>query len=127
MGKQVSSRAQRREQFMKRAGEMYEALEDWYDAHPAATFGEIEQQARDQRRRLMGETLEILINQRAHPVELKPPVCPTCGSVMQLHALRGKTVHGLEGRTRVERSYYVCPEGCGQTAFPPGSESTPAE
>ena len=126
MGKPVSSRAQRREQFMRRAGAMYEALEDWYDAHPAATFGEIEQQARDQRRRLMGDTLGILINQRAHAVELVPPVCPSCGSAMKLHDRRGKTVHGLEGCTRVERSYYVCPAGCGQTAFPPGSKSAPA-
>ena len=120
MGKQVKSRAQRREQFILRAGEMFEALEDWYDAHPEATFREIEQQARQQRRRLMGETLEILINQRAHDVELKAPVCRKCGSVMKLHEIRGTTVRGLEGRTRVERSYYVCPGGCGETVFPPG-------
>lgn len=120
MGKQVSSRAQRREQFLRRAGEMFEALEDWYDAHPAATFGEIEQQARAQRRQLMGETLGILINQRAHAVELQPPVCARCGREMTLHDRRGKMVHGLEGLTRVERSYYVCPAGCGETAFPPG-------
>ena len=126
MGKQVSSRAQRREQFIKRAGEMYEALEDWYDTHPQAAFGEIEQQARDQRRRLMGETLGILINQRAHAVEVTPPVCPKCGSVMKLHERRGKTVHGLEGPTRVERSYYVCSAGCGETTFPPGPVSATA-
>jgi hypothetical protein len=108
---------------MKRAGEMFEALEDWYDAHLQATFGEIEQQAREHRRQLMGETLGILINQRAHEVELKPPLCRKCGSSMKLHEMRGKTVRGLEGQTRVERSYYVCPAGCGETAFPPGSVS----
>lgn len=121
MGKQVVSRAQRREQFMRRAGEMYEALEDWYEAHPQATFGEIEQQARQRRRELMGEALGILVNQRAHSVELNPPVCASCGRPMKLHERRGKEVRGLEGRTRVERNYYVCPEGCGETAFPPGS------
>lgn len=126
MGKRVSSRVQRREEFLKRAGEMWEALEDWYDAHPQATFGELEQQARAQRRQLMGETLEILLNQRSHAVEVQPAVCPQCGSLMKLHEIRGKTVHGLEGCTRVERSYYVCSAGCGQTAFPPGSESAAA-
>ena len=126
MGKRVKSRAQRREQFMQRAGEMFEGLEDWYDAHPDATFGEIEQQARERRRQLMGETLGILINERAQKVELNPPACPKCGAVMKLHETRGKTVHGLEGRTRVERSYYVCPAGCGETIFPPGSESEAA-
>jgi integrase/recombinase XerC len=49
MGKQVTSWAQRREQFIRRAGELFEALEDWYDAHPQATFGELEHQAREQR------------------------------------------------------------------------------
>jgi hypothetical protein len=126
MGKQVKSRVQRREQFMQRAGEMFERLESWYEAHPEATFGEIEQQAREQRRQLMGEGLEILINQRQHAVELNAPVCPQCGGVMKLHEERGKTVHGLEGRTRVERSYYVCPSGCGETVFPPGSVSETA-
>jgi ribosomal protein S27AE len=75
----------------------------------------------------MGETIGILINQRPHAVELKAPVCPKCGQEMKLHEVRGKTVHGLEGQTRVERSYYVCPNECGETVFPPGSESATAE
>lgn len=122
MGKRISSRAQRREQFMKRAGEMFDSLEDWYDGHPEATFGELEQKAREERRQLMGETLGVLINQRAHQVELEAPVCAKCGKGMKQHEIRGKTVHGLEGLTRVERSYYVCPNGCGETVFPPGSK-----
>ncbi|SRR6266508_577208 len=126
MEKQVKSRAQRREQFMQRAVEMYNVLEDWYDAHPDATFGEIEQKAREQRRELMGETIGILINQRPQAVEMKAPVCPKCGREMKLHDVRGKTVHGIEGRTRVERRYYVCPSACGETVFPPGSASETA-
>ena len=127
MGKQVKSRAQRREQFLHRAVEMYDALEDWYDAHPEATFGEIEQKAREQRRELMGETIGILINERPQGVELKAAVCPKCGREMKLHEVREKTVRGIEGRTRVERSYYVCPADCGETVFPPGSVSEAAE
>jgi hypothetical protein len=126
MGKQVKSRAQRREQFIQRAVGMYDALEDWYDAHPEATFGEIEQKAREQRRQLMGETLGILINQRSQAVELNAPVCPKCGGEMKRHEVRGKTVRGLEGRTRLERSYYVCPNECGETISPPGSKSAAA-
>ena len=126
MGKQIKSRAQRREQFIQRAAEMFNTLEDWYDAHPDATFGEIEQKAREQRRELMGEAIGILINQRPQAVELNAPKCPKCGQEMKLHEVRGKTVRGIEGRTRVERSYYVCPSGCGETVFPPGSESATA-
>ena len=66
MGKAVKSRVQRREEFITRAAAMYDALEEWYDGHPEASFGEIEHKAREQRRELMGETLGILINTRQH-------------------------------------------------------------
>ena len=33
---------------------MYEQLEAWYDEHPDASFGEIEAEARRQRREMMG-------------------------------------------------------------------------
>lgn len=126
MGKPVKSRVQRREEFITRAATMYDALEDWYDAHPEASFVEIEHKAREQRRELMGETLGILINKRQHKSELNAPSCAKCGKVMKLHEIRDKTVHGLEGQTRVERSYYVCPSGCGETIFPPGSSTETA-
>lgn len=35
------SRAQRRAAFLECATQMFDALEDWYDAHPDANFGEI--------------------------------------------------------------------------------------
>ena len=38
----TQSRSQRKAAFLQAASEMYERLEAWYDAHPAATFEEIE-------------------------------------------------------------------------------------
>ena len=58
------SRARRVETFLQEALQMYDTLEDWYDAHPEASFGEIEEEARQRRRELMGRALEILINGR---------------------------------------------------------------
>jgi len=29
-------------------------------------------------------------------------------------------IHGLEGDSKLERAYYVCPHCTGQTLFPPG-------
>ncbi len=52
------SRLRRQAAFMKEAERMYEQLEDWYDQHPEASFGEIEAQGRKRRRDLMGKTLE---------------------------------------------------------------------
>ena len=31
-----------------------------------------------------------------------------------------RTIRGLEGDTRLERAYYVCPQCSGETIFPPG-------
>ena len=39
------SRAQRRAAFLERVIQMFEALEDWYDEHADASFGEIEAEA----------------------------------------------------------------------------------
>lgn len=121
------SRARRRERFLQQAMEMFEELETWYDQHPAATFGEIEQEARQQRRKFAGKALEILINGRDTGFEWAPPLCPQCEQEMVFQGYREKTIRGLEGRTRLERAYYVCPQGCGETFFPPGPEAETAQ
>ena len=64
------SRAQRQAAFLESAARMYNQLEDWYDEHPDATFGEIEAQARQHRLKLMGETLALMINGRTEGYQL---------------------------------------------------------
>ena len=59
-----TSRAARKAAFMKQAEAMFEELEDWYDENQAATFEEIERRARQARRKMMGESLGIMINGR---------------------------------------------------------------
>lgn len=115
------SREKRRAAFLEKAGEMYDELEDWYDENEEATFGEIEQVARQKRRELMGEGLEHLINGRDTGYEPKGVACPACDEMMEFKGYPGWEVRGLEGETRLERAYYVCP-GCGEAIFPPGSE-----
>ncbi len=122
MGRQLS-RAQRRELFLQCAATVFEKLEGWYDEHPDASFGEIEAEARRQRRVLMGAELELLINGRSTGLQVEAPHCSCCGSELQFHEYRRKTIRGLEGNTCLERAYYVCPKGCGETLFPPGPET----
>lgn len=114
------SREKRRAAFMEKAGEMIDEMESWYDEHTDASFGEIESEARRQRRKLMGETLGILINGRDTGNQVEAPRCPQCEQPMKFEGYRRWTVHGLEGDTVLERAYYVCPEGCGEAIFPPG-------
>jgi hypothetical protein len=105
---------------MRAAEEMIEELETWYDEHPDASFGEIEEQARQERRELMGKVLEVVVNGRDTGFQLEPPCCEACGIEMEFRDYRDWTVRGLEGDSQLERAYYVCPKCEGRTFFPPG-------
>jgi hypothetical protein len=121
------SRTQRKSEFLQAAEAMYERMEDWYDAHPDASFEEIEEELRQQRRGLMGGTLETLIVGRDNGFEVQPPQCPKCGQAMGFEGYRAWTVKGLEGDSKLERAYYTCP-ACGEQGFSPsGSEARPTE
>jgi uncharacterized protein with PIN domain len=120
------SRARRREAMLRAAEEMVDKLEAWYDAHPEASFGEIEEQARQERREWMGQVLEVVVNGRDTGFQLEPPRCEVCGVEMEFKDYHDWTVHGLEGDTRLERAYYVCPKCEGQALFPPGPEAAAA-
>ena len=114
------SRTRRKAAFMQVAEKMYEQLEAWYDQHPEASFGEIETEARKGRRELMGKVLEQLVNGRDTGVQVEAPKCQECGGAMEFEGYCGWGIHGLEGNSRLERAYYVCPNCEGQTLFPPG-------
>jgi hypothetical protein len=120
------SRGQREAAFLERAARMYADLEDWYDQHPEASFGEIEAKARRLRRKLMGEALAVLINGRDTGYSLEAPRCSECGQAMVFKGHRRWGISGLEGETTLMRAYYVCPECEGETVFPPGPEAAVA-
>jgi ribosomal protein S27AE len=121
------SRTQRKAEFLHAAEAMYERMEDWYDAHPDASFAEIEAELRRQRRGLMGGTLETLIVGRDTGFDVEPPKCPTCGQPMAFQDYRPWTVKGLEGDSKLERAYYTCP-ACGAQGFSPsGPEAAATE
>jgi hypothetical protein len=121
------SRRRRKEAFLIAASEAFERLEAWYDEHPEATFGEIEQEARCRRRELMGKALEVLVNGRDNGVQVEGPKCVQCGVEMDFRGYLPWTVRGLEGDAELERAYYVCSECEGETLFPPRSETRAAE
>ena len=117
------SRVGREAAFMKEAKRMYEQLEDWYDKHPEASFGELEAEARKRRRELMGKALAHLVNGRDVGMKVEAPKCEQCGAGMEFEGYRKWGLHGLEGDSELERAYYVCPQCTGATFFPPGSET----
>lgn len=112
------SREERKKAFLANAEEMFERMESWYDNHPEATFGEIEHQARQERREMMGKNLSILINGR-NTGKKEEHNCPVCDGKMRFKGYRSKWIQGLEGDSELERAYYVCPNCKGETSFPP--------
>ena len=121
------SRAQREAAFLLAANRMFQVLEEWYDRHPDASFGEIEDKTRQLRRELMGEGLAILINGRDTGYQVEAPKCASCGKPMEYKGHRPWKVSGLEGETALMRAYYVCLECEKETLFPPGPETTASE
>jgi len=117
------SRSRRQAAFMEEAKRMHDQLEDWYDAHPQASFGEIEEEARKRRRELMGKALAQLVNGRDTGAQLELPRCKKCEQKMEFEGYRDWSIHGLEGDSTLERAYYVCPNCKGETIFPPGRKT----
>ena len=113
------SRTRREAAFLDKAKKIYAELEDWYDANPSASFGEIEIETRKKRRELMGAGLELLVNGRDVGFQLEAPKCPHCGDSMKFIGYRSWQLHGLEGDSTLERAYYGCPNCKGETIFPP--------
>ena len=98
------SRSRRPEAFLTEAKRMYEQLEDWYDKHPEASFGESEVEARKRRRELMGKALEQLVNGRDAVAQVEALRCEQCGEVLEFEGYRKWAIHGLEGDSRLERA-----------------------
>ena len=94
----LQSRAQREAAFVKLATELHTQLEDWYDQHPAASFGEIEQEARRLRREFMGHGLAVVINGRDTGFQLEPPCVRSVGKRCNLWGIGPGGSRGWKGK-----------------------------
>jgi hypothetical protein len=120
------SRELRYETADREASRIYRELEAWRDAHPDATYDEIEQEVRRRRPELMSTFIALLINGRTTGMQPEAPHCPECGSEMSFEGYRPWRVRGLEGETALERAYYRCLKCKRQGFFPPGRAVGPA-
>jgi len=107
----------REELFVEAARRSYRRLRQWQAEHPTATLGEIEQQARAERRLLMGQLIPLLIGDRGRDAPAARPRCPHCGKRMSFQEDRSVPVETLEGAITLKRPYYYC-RSCHEGLFP---------
>jgi hypothetical protein len=122
--RQTSSEA--RDEFLRRAEELWDQFNVWYQEHPEATFDQMEAELGKQRRAILGDFLELSLRQGDLGATPEAPRCERCGEPMRFKGYPKKKVHGLEADARIPRAYYVCLT-CEVGLFPPGPSSASAE
>ena len=108
-----------REEFLARAGELWDDFDAWYEANPEATFDEMEEQLGRRRRAVLGELLELRLRQDNLGATPEAPRCKGCGHRTVFKGYVAKSVQGLDVEAEISRAYFHCPT-CKVGLFPPG-------
>lgn len=104
--------------------EVLSGMKEWRQAHPAATFREIEDAVHERMSRLEAQILqETALSSKQTDWATEPkdkrPSCPNCGTALQPRGKRKRDLQGSGGTTiHLERTYGTCPQ-CGMGLFPP--------
>lgn len=104
--------------------EVLSGMKEWRQAHPNATFREIEDVVHARMSRMEAQMLQetALASKQTDWVkepEEKRPTCLNCGIPLQPRGKRKRDVQGRGGNAiHLERTYGTCPQ-CGMGVFPP--------
>ena len=110
-----------RDRWLADAADRFAALDAWRQAHPKATWTEIESAIDTQlgplRAAMLGDTA---MASDATDMRGERPVCPDCGAGLAAAGPRRRRLRGEhEVPIAVDRTYARCP-ACGSGLFPPG-------
>ena len=110
-----------RDRWTAEAAERFAVPDAWRQAHPKATWAEIEAAVEAQlgplRARVLGETA---LASDAARLEGAAPSCPGCGGPTAASGTRRRRLRGEgDAALDLERAYARCP-ACGAGFFPPG-------
>jgi len=114
------TRADARRAFLEEAAKLWDEYNAWYDAHPDATFDEMDEEVGEEGRVHLGRLVELTLRRGDLGAQAEIPRCERCGREMVFKGYPKKGVHGLKADVEVSRAYYVCP-ACDLGLFPPGS------
>ena len=112
------------ERWSEAAAPAWAELVAWREAHPKATFAEIEaeldRQLHQVRARMLGDLALASATADLAAGGAERPRCERCGVALRVQGReeRGVVTHGGV-EVRLARSYATCPR-CGDRSFPPG-------
>ena len=115
-----------RDEFLERAGDLWDSFNAWHKEHPEATFDEMEDELGQERRGILGDFLALSLRQGDLGATPEAPLCKQCGQAMVFKGYPDKAVQGLEAEAKIPRAYYVCP-ACKEGLFPPGPATSAEE
>jgi ribosomal protein S27AE len=111
--------------WIKQSEEILSEITEWRQAHPKATFVEIEEEVH---RRMMQLEARVLQDAACPSASQHwggsagppAPSCPRCGVALQARGRHTRRLQGNGGQSvKLERTYGTCPR-CGESFFPPG-------
>ena len=110
-----------RDRWLADAAQRVAALDAWRQAHPTATWAQIEAEVDAQLRPLRAALLEeTAMASDAAGLRGERAVCPDCGASLQAAGTRSRRLRGEgEAPIALTRTYARCP-ACGTGLFPPG-------
>jgi RNase P subunit RPR2 len=104
--------------------EVLSGMKEWRQAHPKATFREIEEAVHTPMSRLEAQmlqetTLASDLTQWQHGPLEERPTCPQCHTPLQARGTQKRELQSRGGhRVILKRQYGTCPQ-CGMGLFPP--------
>jgi predicted RNA-binding Zn-ribbon protein involved in translation (DUF1610 family) len=105
--------------------EALSGVKEWREAHPKATFAEIEREVDEGLTRLRARMLQDLAQESAagdwsKASDTTSPVCPNCGGQLRKRGKQSRELQSSGGRAiHLERHSASC-LSCGYSFFPPG-------
>ena len=110
-----------RERWLADAADRFATLDAWRQAHPTATWVEIEAAVEAQLGPLRAALLrDTALASAAAGLSGERPVCPDCGDRVQAAGARTRRLRGEQDiPLALERTYARC-QTCGAGFFPPG-------
>lgn len=108
----------------KKSQEILTDIREWRQAHPKATFVQIEDEVHRRMMQLEARVLQDAAQASSSRAwgtasDQDPPHCPSCAVPLQARGKHQRTLQGNGGENvTLTRTYGSCPK-CGESFFPP--------